>query len=344
MRFAPEYVRIVLNENFEDAKELLLSPLMAIHYAHLVMLAEQGIVSPDDARVLRSALDAISLDSVREVAYDGTYEDLFFFIERLIKNAAGEDIAGRLHTARSRNDIDMTMYRMRQREFIVRLIDAVVELRKVLIDLASRHRGTLFAAHTHTQFGTPWSANVKPFQAISQEACGFVFDQALFDDEEVEVLSYDGGKRIGAALGHCGDDLGCAVVLGADERPEHRRVAVRGDAQAVEAVRAEADGRHLGALGAVEVAHGQPVVRLEQDRGRRPAANAMTLPCGIARDEPGDEQSRTRGGGHDYAFAGSFASWASASAMSCSASSRLPAASSFLTSFSTARRLYDWFQ
>ena len=57
------------------------------------------------------------------------------------------------------------------------------------------------AAHTHTQFGTPWSANVKPFQAISQEACGFVFDQALFDDEEVEVLSYDGGKRIGAALG-----------------------------------------------------------------------------------------------------------------------------------------------
>lgn len=57
------------------------------------------------------------------------------------------------------------------------------------------------AAHTHTQFGTPWSANVSPFRAISQESCSFVFDQALFDDEEVEVLSYDGGKRIGAALG-----------------------------------------------------------------------------------------------------------------------------------------------
>ncbi len=57
------------------------------------------------------------------------------------------------------------------------------------------------AAHTHTQFGTPWSANVAAFRAISQESCAFVFDQALFDDEEVEVLSYDGGKRIGAALG-----------------------------------------------------------------------------------------------------------------------------------------------
>ena len=57
------------------------------------------------------------------------------------------------------------------------------------------------AAHTHTQFGTPWSANVEPFRALSQESCAFVFDQALFDDEEVEVLTYDGGKRIGAALG-----------------------------------------------------------------------------------------------------------------------------------------------
>ena len=57
------------------------------------------------------------------------------------------------------------------------------------------------ASHTHTAFGTPWSANVEPFRAISQESCAFVFDQALFDDEEVEVLSTDGGKRIAASLG-----------------------------------------------------------------------------------------------------------------------------------------------
>ncbi len=57
------------------------------------------------------------------------------------------------------------------------------------------------ASHTHTQYGTPWSANVKPFQAISQESCAFVFDQSMFDDEEVEVLTVDGGHRIAAALG-----------------------------------------------------------------------------------------------------------------------------------------------
>src|SRR5580692_1572863 len=122
IRFAPEYVKYVLNENFEDAKAQLLSPLMAIHYAHLAMLAARGIVSPGDAHAIRAALDTVSQDEVRRVEYDGSYEDLFFYIERLIVDACGEDVAGRLHTARSRNDIDMTLYRMRQREFILGLL------------------------------------------------------------------------------------------------------------------------------------------------------------------------------------------------------------------------------
>lgn len=57
------------------------------------------------------------------------------------------------------------------------------------------------AVHTHTPYGTPWSANVEPFRALSQESTAFVFDQSLFDDEEVEVLTVDGGRRIADALG-----------------------------------------------------------------------------------------------------------------------------------------------
>jgi argininosuccinate lyase len=155
MKFAPEYVTYVLNENFEDAKELFLSPLMAIHYAHLVMLAEQGIVTPDDARAIRDALDSVSQDAVRQAKYDGTCEDLFFYVERLIVERCGDEIAGRLHTARSRNDIDMTMYRMRQREFVLGLISATFELRRTLLDLADAHRETVFAVHTHTQRAQP---------------------------------------------------------------------------------------------------------------------------------------------------------------------------------------------
>ncbi|MGH9175759.1 MAG: argininosuccinate lyase [Vicinamibacterales bacterium] len=155
MRFAPEYVSNVLNDNFEDAKQLLLTPLMAIHNAHLVMLVEQAIVTPADARMLRDALDGIVLDSVRCATYDGSCEDLFFYIERLVRDACGDEVAGRLHTARSRNDIDMTMYRMRQREFVALLAARVLDLRAALIDLAGRHRDTVFAAHTHTQPAQP---------------------------------------------------------------------------------------------------------------------------------------------------------------------------------------------
>jgi argininosuccinate lyase len=155
MRFAPEYVAHVLNENFEDAKALFLEPLLAIHYAHLVMLAEQGIVSAADAACLRRALDGISEADVRKAAYDGTCEDLFFYVERLIRQSCGEDTAGRLHTARSRNDIDMTMYRMRQRSRLLDLVEAVNELRLSLIEVAARHRETVFPAHTHTQPAQP---------------------------------------------------------------------------------------------------------------------------------------------------------------------------------------------
>ncbi len=59
------------------------------------------------------------------------------------------------------------------------------------------------ATHVHTGWGTPFSAEVRPIEPITQEACVFFEDHAIFDDEEVQVQSVDGGKRIAAALaGH----------------------------------------------------------------------------------------------------------------------------------------------
>jgi argininosuccinate lyase len=216
MPFAPAYVTYVLNEHFEDAKTLFLAPLLAIHYAHLIMLAAQGIVSREDARRLRDALDAISLDEVRAATYDGTVEDLFYYIERLLERACGEAVAGRLHTARSRNDIDMTMYRMRQREFILGLLGATQELRRVLLALVDQHRHTIFAAHTHAQPAQPTtvahyllavveqlerdgarlraayrSTNRCPLGACAITGTGFPIDRALTSD----LLGFDGATE-----------------------------------------------------------------------------------------------------------------------------------------------------
>lgn len=57
------------------------------------------------------------------------------------------------------------------------------------------------AAHTHTQFGTPWSATLEPFRAITQESCAFVFDQVVYLGENLEVDELAGGEAIAAALG-----------------------------------------------------------------------------------------------------------------------------------------------
>jgi argininosuccinate lyase len=155
MRFAPEYVALVLGENFEDAKKQFLSPLMSIQMAHLVMLTAQRIISSEDAHALREALDAISRTDLQQQTFDGSFEDLFFLINRLVVERCGEGVAGRLHTARSRNDIDMTMYRMRQRDLILDLLEATLTLRRSLVELADAHLETVFAVHTHTQRAQP---------------------------------------------------------------------------------------------------------------------------------------------------------------------------------------------
>ena len=57
------------------------------------------------------------------------------------------------------------------------------------------------ACHVHTGWGTPFAAEVRPIEPISQESTIFFEDHALFDDEEVQIMSTGGGTRIAEALG-----------------------------------------------------------------------------------------------------------------------------------------------
>ena len=155
MKFAPEYVTFVLNENFEDAKALLLSPMMAINYAHLVMLALRGLYRPPTRTRCARRWTACRRTRFATSSTTGPTRICSSTSNGSIIQACGEDVAGRLHTARSRNDIDMTMYRMRQREFVLGLLAATFELRRSLLDLVDRHRDTIFAVHTHTQRAQP---------------------------------------------------------------------------------------------------------------------------------------------------------------------------------------------
>ncbi|MCK5795487.1 MAG: argininosuccinate lyase, partial [Anaerolineales bacterium] len=134
---------------------LFFLPLMDIHFAHLIMLERTGILNTADAREIASGLLKITEDSVASVEFDGTYEDLFFYVEYLLDNGCDKNTAGKLHTARSRNDIDVTMYRIKWREELLETIEAFSSLRSVLIDVSDREKTTILPLHTHTQPAQP---------------------------------------------------------------------------------------------------------------------------------------------------------------------------------------------
>ena len=152
---APVYRDTVLAPIFSDAKKFFLPPLLAIERAHTLMLAQQGIMPAAEAAKCIGALDSLDIGSILEAPYDGTFEDLFFYVERELARLAGEDVAGKMHTARSRNDIDLTMYRMLVRERLIRVLAAEQELRRTLLDLAWKHRASLMPAYTHNQPAQP---------------------------------------------------------------------------------------------------------------------------------------------------------------------------------------------
>ena len=152
---APIYRDTVLAPVFADAKRYFLEPLLEIEYAHTLMLARQGIMPAQEAASCIRALDQLDREEIRRAEYDGSFEDLFFYLEKKFAAACGAEVAGKMHTARSRNDIDLTMYRMVLRQRLLDLFEALLELRGTLCELAWEHRAALMPAYTHNQPAQP---------------------------------------------------------------------------------------------------------------------------------------------------------------------------------------------
>ncbi len=152
---APVYRETVLRQVFADAQRLFLKPMIDVHLAHVLMLAQQDIVPADCAGRCLHAICHLDLAALAVFVYDGTVEDLFFLVERELAMVLGAEDAGRIHTARSRNDLDMTMYRMVLRDRLLRAATCNTALRGVLIRLVAEHRDAVMPAYTHNQPAQP---------------------------------------------------------------------------------------------------------------------------------------------------------------------------------------------
>jgi argininosuccinate lyase len=148
------YREVILAPAYENARRNLLPAMLAANKAHLMMLVERDLIPRQDANAVMRAIAGLDVARLQASSYTGEFEDLFFQVENLIAESAGE-AAGNLHLARSRNDLGVAMYRMVLRDKLLRAESSLLELQDVLLAVAYEHRQTVMPAHTHTQQAQP---------------------------------------------------------------------------------------------------------------------------------------------------------------------------------------------
>ncbi|TBL73920.1 argininosuccinate lyase [Paenibacillus thalictri] len=148
------YAEVVLGPAFREARTHLLGPMMAINKAHLIMLKEQRLISPEEAGVIAGAIRGVDLEALGKAEYTGEFEDLFFQVESELLRLGGE-VAGNLHLARSRNDMGIAIYRIVLREKLQEVLASALGLQRILLAFAEEHTDTVMLGYTHTQQAQP---------------------------------------------------------------------------------------------------------------------------------------------------------------------------------------------
>ena len=123
--------------------------------AHAAMLAAQGIIGTEDAASIIAGLDQIQAEiDAGAFKFSRALEDVHMNVESRLKDLIGAP-AGRLHTARSRNDQVATDFKLYVRDAIDGLDHQLHDLQSALVDQALAHAGTIMPGFTHLQTAQP---------------------------------------------------------------------------------------------------------------------------------------------------------------------------------------------
>ncbi len=128
---------------------------IAASKAHAEMLAKQGIITADDAKKIAHGLDTILSEmEAGKFSFSRALEDIHMNVEGRLGELIGE-AAGRLHTARSRNDQVATDFRLWMRDTIDAIDAALALFQHALAEKAMAHAGTVMPGFTHMQTAQP---------------------------------------------------------------------------------------------------------------------------------------------------------------------------------------------
>lgn len=125
--------------------------------AHVTMLGKTDIISIEEAKQIKDGLEEILLDyQSGKITFDVSNEDIHMNIESLLTEKIGS-VAGKLHTARSRNDQVATDMHLYLKAKLDDVICKLTHLRKTLVTLAEKHVDTIMPGYTHLQHAQPIS-------------------------------------------------------------------------------------------------------------------------------------------------------------------------------------------
>ena len=123
--------------------------------AHAAMLADAGIIDAADAKAIIKGLDDVAAEiEGGKLQFSRALEDVHMNVESRLKEMIGTP-AGRLHTARSRNDQVATDFKLYIRDRIDALDEALAVLQLALVRKAEAHAGTIMPGFTHLQPAQP---------------------------------------------------------------------------------------------------------------------------------------------------------------------------------------------
>ncbi|MDG4514688.1 argininosuccinate lyase [Streptococcus suis] len=125
--------------------------------AHVQMLGATGVISLEEAQSIQAGLEELLNDyEAGKLVFDIRNEDIHMNIESLLTEKIGS-VAGKLHTARSRNDQVATDMHLYLKDTLFQIVDKLTNLRQTLVDLAQEHIETVMPGYTHLQHAQPIS-------------------------------------------------------------------------------------------------------------------------------------------------------------------------------------------
>lgn len=123
--------------------------------AHAKMLGKQGIISTEESEKIAAGLKIINEELIAgKIEFDIKNEDIHMNIESLLTEKIGP-VAGKLHTARSRNDQVATDFHLWVKHRLPHVLESLTELQEELLTLATTHAGTIMSGYTHLQHAQP---------------------------------------------------------------------------------------------------------------------------------------------------------------------------------------------